>query len=188
MLEKINYKIRRLRKERKMTLQQLADETGFTKGYLSRIENSNISPRLPTLQKISRALELDISVFFEEHRKKLAREHHVDFVKADNQHNTETIESSAAYSYQPLVHSFSGKHMSPYLLLVSQGKTEKFTHDSEEMLYVVSGSVRFVHKGVEFNMSTGDSIYFDSRYEHRLFNDSEETAVLLNVVYDYRRF
>ena len=71
---------------------------------------------------------------------------------------------------------------------MEQGKTERFTHDSEEMLYVVRGKVRFLYNGKEHVMASGDCAYFDSRLEHQVFNDEDETAVLLNVVYDYKRF
>ncbi len=62
------------------------------------------------------------------------------------------------------------------------------THDSEEMLYVISGVIRFLYNGSEYQLNPGENVYFDSRLEHQVINDGQEEAVLLNVVYDYRRF
>jgi len=192
MLESINKKIKKLRKKKKMTLVELGNLTDFTKGYLSRIENSAVSPRLPTLQKIARALEVDVGYFFEEPFKDKEENsggnHNLDLTRGQSNHHSIMIESDSAYSYHPLVHSFSGKYMAPYLLRVEKGKTERFTHDSEEMLYVVRGKVRFLYNGKEHVMASGDCAYLDSRLEHQVFNDEDETAVLLNVVYDYKRF
>lgn len=184
----INKKIKGLRKEKGLTLQQLADLTDFSKGYLSRIETSVMSPRLPTLQKLARALEVDIGVFFEQSEERENHKHHLDLVSGMGDNRTETVESNAAYSYQPLVHNFGGKYMAPYLLRIAHSHTKRLTHDSEEMLYVISGVIRFLYNGSEYQLNPGENVYFDSRLEHQVINDGQEEAVLLNVVYDYRRF
>ncbi len=49
----IGMKIRRLRQERRMTLQDLADATGLSKPLLSQIENEQVIPPLATLLRIS---------------------------------------------------------------------------------------------------------------------------------------
>lgn len=184
----INHKIKTLRKEKGMTLQQLADLTDFTKGYLSRIENSTGSPRLPTLQRIARALEVDIGDFFRCSENEHHHPHHIDLVGADARARPPIFDSSAAYSYRPLVHNFSGKYMAPYLLRIKKGHTEQLTHDSEEMIYIISGTIILLYGGKQYLLKSEDSAYFDSRWEHQLFNESDEPAELLNVVYDYRRF
>ena len=49
-------RIKRLRKNRNITLKTLSKETGVTVGYLSRIENSQSVPPIPTLERIARGL------------------------------------------------------------------------------------------------------------------------------------
>ena len=67
MLEKkIADKIHEIRKNKGLTLAQLGDATGLSKGLLSRIENSQVSPPIATLSKIARGLEVPIGIFFEE--------------------------------------------------------------------------------------------------------------------------
>ena len=46
----IGQKIKTLRKERKLTLQDVANETGFAPALISQIENNNVSPPIATLQ------------------------------------------------------------------------------------------------------------------------------------------
>lgn len=62
----INDRIKRLRLRKKITLESLAKTTGFTTGYLSRIENSGSAPPISTLSKIAQALEADVSFFLSE--------------------------------------------------------------------------------------------------------------------------
>jgi len=67
MLEKkISDKIQQTRKNKGLTLAQLSEEVGLSKGLLSRIENNQVSPPIATLSKIARGLEVPISIFFEE--------------------------------------------------------------------------------------------------------------------------
>jgi transcriptional regulator with XRE-family HTH domain len=188
MIEKISEKIRKLRLEKGLTLQRLAELSGFSKGYLSRIETSPTAPRLPTLQRNARAFDIDVSDFFEAPPHGGAKRPDIDLVLGRSENHTVTVESNADYSYQPLVHSYRNKYMAPYLLKIAQGRTKKFTHDSEEFMYVINGSIALRFKGAHYVLQEGDSAYFDSRGEHQVFNESPSEAVLLNVVFDFRRF
>ena len=62
----IGEKIKELRKARQLTLQAVANETGFSPALISQIENNNVSPPIATLSKIARFFEVKISHFFEE--------------------------------------------------------------------------------------------------------------------------
>lgn len=55
-------KIRKIRKEKKMTQQQLANVTGIERSSISKYEKSIISPAAFKLNKIAEALEVDIKV------------------------------------------------------------------------------------------------------------------------------
>src|SRR5512145_3558481 len=62
----IGLKIRRLRQERRMTLQDLADATGLSKPLLSQIENEQVIPPLSTLLRIAKAFKVQLQTFFQE--------------------------------------------------------------------------------------------------------------------------
>jgi transcriptional regulator with XRE-family HTH domain len=54
--------IRKLRKERKLTLETLAEKADVSKPYLSMIEKGRRkSPSLPVLRRIARALQVSVS-------------------------------------------------------------------------------------------------------------------------------
>lgn len=56
--------IRKLREEAGLTQRKLCDATGLAVSYLSRVENERITPSIPTLNKISAALEVPMTAFF----------------------------------------------------------------------------------------------------------------------------
>lgn len=60
--------IKKYRLKRKYTLQQLADLTGFTHGYVRDLESLGIdkTPTLEALGKFANALEIDIRNLFDE--------------------------------------------------------------------------------------------------------------------------
>lgn len=53
---KIAKKIRQLRLEQRMTQEMLANKTGFSKAFISKIENHNTSPSIASLSEIATAL------------------------------------------------------------------------------------------------------------------------------------
>lgn len=57
----IGQKIKELRKKQGMSQKDLADKLGITPVMISQYENGKRNPKLETLQKISDALEVDIS-------------------------------------------------------------------------------------------------------------------------------
>ena len=58
--EKIGLKIRTLRKERNLSLQELADKIEIEYNNLIRIEKGRTNPTLGTLHKIAQALDVKI--------------------------------------------------------------------------------------------------------------------------------
>lgn len=188
MITGINTRIKELRKKKGMTLQALSELTNLSKGYLSRIESSDTAPRLPTLQRIASALDVAIDYFFDWEQGRKKEKQNIDMVYGRSGYRKEMIDTTAAYSYWPLVHSFRGKYMAPYFLTIGKGQTKRFTHDSEELLFVVSGSIKLKYDGGEYDLEQGDCAYFDSRSEHQIINTTKAVAELLNVVFDYKRF
>lgn len=58
---KLGEKIKSIRKQKNMSLRELAQITGLSKTTLSDLENDAKNPSLETLQKVSKALEISIA-------------------------------------------------------------------------------------------------------------------------------
>lgn len=67
----VRYNIRKYRKMRGMTQQELADESDLSHGYIREIESINmgITFSLDAVEKIANALEIEIKQLFEETNK-----------------------------------------------------------------------------------------------------------------------
>lgn len=175
-----------LRKKKKMTLQQLADFTGLTKGYLSKIERSKKSPPYSTLNRVARALGVDVSYLINENAEELG-DPRIAFVKKNQGEIVETIDSPYGYAYQTLASGKPGKNMEPYIIEPSFEEKAVFQHEGEEFFYVLEGKHEFIYDGKKYLMEEGDSVYFDSGVPHSGRSAGEKRAKMLAIMFSYKR-
>jgi transcriptional regulator with XRE-family HTH domain len=67
----VGKRVRELRHKAQVTQRDIAERSGLTVSYLSRLENDRITPSVRTLRKIAEALEVPVSALFDgdhEHR------------------------------------------------------------------------------------------------------------------------
>ncbi len=178
-------RIRELRQKRGMTLEQLAQLSGLTKGYLSKIERADSAPPFSTLESIAQALGADLNAFLETPSAETASRN-IDIVRQNDE--LELVESSAGYDYRVLVHNYRNKYMWPFRMQIPPGTTGDLKHDGEEFVLILEGSVILEYEGRQYELAEGDSFYLDSRIKHRFTNKAKSDALLLAVHHPYRRF
>jgi transcriptional regulator with XRE-family HTH domain len=160
-----------MRRGSALTLEQLAARTGFTKGYLSRIENSKVIPPIGTLVRLANALGVGVADLFDA-RVPAILEDRVSFVKRHEQRGIVRGGSSFGYDYLALASRRHSKHMTPFIMIFPEklAKDVKFDHEGEEFVYLLEGRVEFklVVDGRTqlFVLEPGDSLYFDSTLPH----------------------
>jgi len=178
----VSKRIKTYRLAKKVTLQELAKKTGFTKGYLSKIENTEKAPPVSTLIMLSRALNVSLSDFFGE----TADQNPACLVKKKERPVMVRDGTLFGYAYQMLAHKFYNKHMQPYILTLPKRVKEKntrFQHTGEEILFVLEGTMRFIHGEKEYLMEEGDCIYFDANLPHRGICQGKKEVKCLMVIY-----
>ena len=177
--------IRKQRREKEITLQQLAEKTGFSKGYLSRIENAENLPPFSTLQKIANALGVELTEFIES-KQSIQASTNIDLIIAGK--NNDTMSAIGGYSYQKMVNTYKGKYMLPLLMEIAPGKTGQLRHDGEEFVFVVRGDAVLEYEGNQYTLPEKSGAYLDSRIKHAFINNKKTPLTLLAVNYNYRRF
>jgi len=181
----INDRIKRLRLSKKITLESLAKITGFTTGYLSRIENSGSAPPISTLSKIAQALEVDVSFFLTEDRADNPR--NMTIVRKDDPKELIDRKASYGYKFEALASKKIGKNMEPYILYPDFEYSTVFQHEGEEFFYVLEGEIEFIYGDERFVMEAGDSIYFDAHIPHTGVSKGDKKAKVLIIIYSYKR-
>ncbi len=165
----------KLRRDKKMTLKHLANETGLKTDYISQVEKGEVIPPVAVILQLSRALEIDSSILLREERKKSGRKSAEDYQK-----RTED------YSYQTLTPEAQHKHLKAFRVLIdpqSEHKGVSYQHLGEEFIYVLKGEIE-VTVGENRNIiNPHKCLHFNSSIVHKLRNISDEKAELLVVLY-----
>lgn len=185
-VSQINEGIRQLRKQKGYTMEALAEKSGYTKGYLSRIENAETPPPFATVERILAALGSDISELVPQQEGEPS--HNIDLMGQGEVEQTDWDAPEAVYAFKPLLHYYKNKQMAPFLFRVKTGSTERYGHDAEEFVYVLRGTVTLHYEKKAYLLREGDCFYLDARIKHNFVNDAAETALLIAVHYNYRRF
>jgi transcriptional regulator with XRE-family HTH domain len=166
---KIGEKIKDIRENKGLSLQDLSKLTGFSSAILSQIENHLESPSLGTLLKIARALEVDLGIFFGVESKSPYY-----ITKKGEGVNVARFASKDGitrygYKYSSLGIGKKNRKLEPFIVELEPEtlKNEKtYAHDGEEFIYVLEGEVEITigeHKEI---LKPGDSIYYDSTMPH----------------------
>ncbi len=174
-------RIKEFRLKKGLTLQKLEEKTGFTKGYLSKVENTKKAPPVSTLVILARALEVSLSEIFGEKEEKSSISH----VKRNQRQVVARNGTVFGYSYQTLAHKFFKKQMEPYILTlpVKPKEVALFQHDGEEILFVLEGTMKFFHGDQEFIAEEGDCLYFDASVPHHGICQGKKEVKCLMVIY-----
>ena len=177
----IGKRIRQFRIQNKLTLQELADETGFSKGYLSKVEKSDKAPPVATLSVIAKALGVAVSSILGEE----AGSGSICLVRENERLRMAKNGQEFGYAYEALANPYPNKHMEPFILSYPSDDALKhtFQHDGEEMLFVLQGKMRFKYGSREFVLNKGDCIYFDSSIAHTGEPIGDEALKTLIVLY-----
>lgn len=183
-------RLREIRLDRRLTLERLAKQTGLTKGYLSRIENSTQPPPIYTLSRISNALGIDISEFFAPTVNKIPYQE-ITIGRRNHHRLTNREGTPYGYIFEDLAPMKRGKNMEPFIVTVGFKRMidiqKDFRHEGEEFIYVLGGRMEFFFKGQIYILEEGDCVYFDSDKPHSGRSLGKKEAKLLIVIYPYKR-
>ena len=162
------------RKNRTWTLDQLYEKTGLGKGLLSKVENFRVTPSLPTIAKISSALNMPIEQLFEG----LDEEVSLCIVKQDERKEVQRNVEDSTISYYDLAHERGDRRMEPFELLVPPGggRSTQLSHEGEEFLTVIEGEITFTIDDKVHHLMAGDSVYFNAETKHCVQNIGKSEA------------
>lgn len=189
--ESISRNIQTLRKRAKMTLEQLALQTGLTKSYLSKIERSKKAPPYSTISKIAAALGVDAAFILSENLMNL-EDARLSFTRSNERKAIERLgpfleDPFYRYTYEAIAVDKPGKNMEPFVLEPAFNQEVMFQHEGEEFVFVLEGRHEFIYDGRKFLMKKGDSVYFDAAAPHSGRSLGKRKAKILLVMFNYKR-
>ncbi|NSL50825.1 helix-turn-helix domain-containing protein [Calidifontibacillus erzurumensis] len=168
----IGSKIRAIRNRKKITIAEMCEATGLSKGFISNVENNNTSPSISTLETIAEFLGVPLPYLL------LKKEQHMRVVRKDERtystHNQLKIEHIA---------SKDGLRLMIAELPPGASIGEPNAHEGIECHLVLEGRVLAEQGEDSYIVEEGDSFSWNACVPHFVKNIGEEKAVVLIAVY-----
>ncbi len=177
VLSGLGAKIRRVRRDRDMTLEALAEASGISVAHISRLESGERQPSLDGLLRLTFGLGVPFDELFEEPEEPgpgtVVRGAEAPFYE------------SWALRFQPLMPEAGPEGLTAVKIVFPADRVDTEHHDHEhggqEWLYMLKGRLRLTLGNERTVLEPGDAAFFDARLRHRFDVFSEEDAEVLMV-------
>lgn len=162
--------IKKLRREKGMTLNEMVEYTGLSIGYLSNIERNATSPTLNSLISICNALDINL----------------VDLLNAKSWNKTLLHREDCLHQEYPesrmvvLTADFGSEAPIIQVLSIQPGEPDEvnyWRHSFSEVATVIKGVLLVDIEGTEYQVQEGDSILIGARKKHATRNGGTEECV-----------
>ncbi|WP_183574631.1 helix-turn-helix domain-containing protein [Mucilaginibacter sp. X5P1] len=182
-LLEISTRIKEIRRDRNITVQELADRVSVSKGLISQIENNRTVPSLLVLVNIIRALEIDLNQFFKDIAKNSLLAPVI--IKRKNEYESFEKEQAVGFLYQRIfTKAFKNSTVDIVLLELEPDATRPMVvTEAFEYKYILSGKVDYVFEDQQYSLSEGDSMLFDGRLPHTPKNVTDQKAIMLIIYF-----
>ena len=168
-------RLKELRLQWGLTLQELASRSGFSKAFLSRLESGDRQASISAALTLCRIFHVSLASLFEDP----AGQSHCTIIRA-----RDAVEkTSKGLKYAPLSDAGRLFNVQPMRVKISPERRghEHYHHDGEEWIYVLHGKLTLSIAGNTYDLEEGDAAHFESRLPHRLIARGGREAEVLVV-------
>ena len=168
-LLEISQAIRKLRLQQNLTVEQLAKKSGFSKGFISQVENFRITPSLKALNAISAALGVPLASVLTSNP--AVPEYTIGSVE-QGEEIFRNDNLRYGMRYLALAYEQLGRELEPFIVEYKKCSEERplLLHDTEEFYVLLAGEVEFLIGGSTEpeKLSAGQTIYLKANIPHRV--------------------
>jgi transcriptional regulator with XRE-family HTH domain len=169
---KVGAMLRETRRGQGMTMDRLADATGLTKGFISRVERDETSPSIATLVTICQVLSLPVGALFEEPDRRVVALESAPLINMGGTGATERLVTPRSEARIQMLRST--------LAPGSTGGEELYTINCDaETMHVITGDVVVRFTSTRFELGAGDTITFSGRDPHSWDNPGDAPAEII---------
>ena len=170
---------RSLRQKRKLTLDQLAEETGLSKGHLSRFERGEASLSVAALMRLAQALGTSVSFLLGED----VDQDTIHLVRVGDRKTSHLPAEDGGYRYSLLSRADQSHDMEVFTVELTAGASVagKVSHGGKEGFFVLSGDVDIEVADQVFRLRQGDYLEFPANLRHATQSRSARATVLVIV-------
>lgn len=163
--------LKRIREEKKLSLEKLSELTGVSKSMLGQIERGSSSPTIATVWKIANGLKVSFTSLLETPQ--------ADSLVIRRSDIQPLVQPGGKYRLYPLFPIEEGRRFEIYAIEIDPGgslSAEPHPAGTQEFLTVFQGELLVRAGGQEYHAASGDAIRFRADRPHSYHNPSPETA------------
>ncbi len=167
----IGQRIKQLRTQNKLTLEELASRCELSKGFISQVERDLTSPSIATLSDIVEALGINLAQFFKEEKDEKLVFAQEDFF----------VDEKEDYTIHWIVPNAQKNDMEPIMLELKPDQQSAVItpHNGEEFGYVINGKISLVINNKKHVVKKGQTFYIKGMHDHYILNDTKSDAKVL---------
>ena len=184
--EEFASKIKSIRERQDMTIEELSEASGVKLEVLQAMENGEVIPSLTPLTKMARALGVRLGTFLDD-----TPQLGPVVTRAGKPTNSiyfsgrEDVTNATNLEFHSLGAGKIDRNMDPFIIDIEyeEGEKELSSHEGEEFIYVLEREIEVIYGKDSFEISEGDSIFYDSVVPHHLHATGEKKSKILAVLY-----
>jgi len=170
----LGQKIGRLRQERGLTLQEVAEGSGLTPSFLSRLERDKVNISVANLRKLAQFFSVQMTHFFEgEDDQQVGQVVRV----ADRVRLSLDDAPVQVFSLLPPNSDLDARLIEAYPGSSQQG----FSSRGSQMVHVLSGRVRYTLGEEQYELDAGDTLFIRDDTAYSWTNIGHSIATILTV-------
>jgi transcriptional regulator with XRE-family HTH domain len=171
--ESFGAKLRALREQEGLTLDELAARVNLKASYLAELESDRTLPHVAEILTISRNLAVEPSSFLETEA-------------GHGRRATDHARRTDDYAYETLTPHDPRLHLMAFRVSIdpeSEHRKVGYRHEGEECIYVIEGRLELRFGTKSRTLGPGEAVSFDSGQKHHLRNPGRTPTLLLVVIY-----
>ena len=158
--------IRELRRKHGLTIADISDRTGISRGMLSRIETGQTATSLDTLSRLAQGLGVSLSALFRNYD---VADGGVQLVKKGKGMEVARRGTRSGHTYRLLAYDQGPTRLfEPFLITIERASETFpiFEHAGVEFIYMLEGHIQYRSGKNVFDLVPGDALTFQGEVPH----------------------
>lgn len=171
--------LKKIRNDRKLSLDRVSDLTGISKSMLGQIERCESNPSITTVWKIAHGLRIQFSTLLETQRG--------DIIFVNQEDISPLIEDSGKFRVYPLFPYNDKQPFEVYTLEIEKGgysSSSAHVDGTQEFITIFEGELNIRVNNDEYYLRKGNSICFSADKPHS-YHNSGNALTKLNMILSY---
>ncbi|MBW4539427.1 MAG: XRE family transcriptional regulator [Myxacorys chilensis ATA2-1-KO14] len=175
--------IRELRQKHGLTIADVAEQIGISRGMLSKIENAQTSTSLETVTKLAGAFGVSLSTLFRNYNMPVGGAQHVK-----DGAGMEVVRrgTKCGHTYHLLAYEQGQRRLFEPFLITMDDASEvfpTFEHSGIEFIYMLDGKLEYRHGQHTYLLEPGDALTFRGDVPHGPENLIQLPIRFLAIIY-----